>query len=167
MIYFWRKYVLLASSIFCIFVLIGGALEYFIFYDASYPAEAMIDGETKWYEVFMNNLIVILFMVLGIFLFGTITFLLLAFNGWIVGMALVSSYSEGASVVEIVGAIVPHGIFEVPAIIAAAAIGFVGFKFYDQMRNKQLYKYTGFMLAVAVLLLFAASIVETMVTSSL
>jgi len=71
--------------------------------------------------VILNNLNSIGFVVLGSFIFGMPTFTKLFFNGYVIGV-IIAVFSHNLSVVLLF--LLPHGIFEIPAIIIAGAAGF-------------------------------------------
>jgi len=75
-------------------------------------------------DVLSNNLIVIAAILLGFMSFGSTTVMNLAYNGIYFGATLAESIQKGASLYEILFLTLPHGIFEIPAIIIAGAAGF-------------------------------------------
>ncbi|HVP97158.1 stage II sporulation protein M [Methanoregula sp.] len=74
-------------------------------------------------KIFANNLEACILLFLGGATFGILTLLILSLNGIVIG-AVSEIISKGHSVLFIAAAIVPHGIFEIPAFIIAAALGF-------------------------------------------
>ncbi len=70
-----------------------------------------------------TNIAVILQLLIGAFLFGSTTFLSLSINGYYLG-----TYTAVAILNNSINAflilVLPHGIFEIPAIIIAGAAGF-------------------------------------------
>ncbi len=71
-----------------------------------------------------NNLRVTLLLLLGTFLFGTTTVLNLIYNGLYTALIIRNSFLNGINLLSIVLLVLPHGIFEIPAIIIAGAAGF-------------------------------------------
>ena len=71
-----------------------------------------------------NNLRVTLLLLLGAFLFGTTTVLNLIYNGLYTALIIRNSFSNGINPLSVVLLVLPHGIFEIPAIIIAGAAGF-------------------------------------------
>ncbi len=73
--------------------------------------------------IIINNLKVIIFLIVGAFTLGISTFLNLSLNGYILGI-IVSIYFPILGIKRLTLLILPHGIFEIPAIIIAGAAGF-------------------------------------------
>jgi stage II sporulation protein M len=74
-------------------------------------------------NIFANNLEACILLFLGGASFGILTMVILSLNGIVIG-AITEIISKGHSVIFIAAAIVPHGIFEIPAFIIASALGF-------------------------------------------
>ncbi len=70
-----------------------------------------------------NNIFLIIQLITGSAVLGISTFGLLAYNGVVFGIILANSI-ENTSMVNVLALILPHGIFEIPAIIIAGAAGF-------------------------------------------
>lgn len=82
-------------------------------------------------SIFLNNISSVFRMYIGGLFFGILPFISLVFNGLLVG------YFIGRGPVLIVLLyIVPHGIFEIPAIIIASAAGFTLLKFVLNFLHK-------------------------------
>lgn len=71
----------------------------------------------------INNLQAIGLIVLGIFTFSILTIILLTTNGIFIGLTISSSLADGMPISEVIIKLIPHGIFELPAIIASGIIG--------------------------------------------
>jgi len=85
---------------------------------------ADLTDKLEFNKIFINNLRLLVLLFLGSITFGLSTFLNLAFNGLIFGLNL-KYFLEMYRNPILVGLIVlPHGIFEIPAIIIAGAAGF-------------------------------------------
>ena len=63
-------------------------------------------------------------MLAGAIIFGLSTFINLIFNGFNVGALIGSTFLTNEPLKLIVGLILPHGIFEIPAILISAIAGF-------------------------------------------
>ncbi|RUM33155.1 MAG: hypothetical protein DSY33_05420 [Archaeoglobus sp.] len=74
--------------------------------------------------ILKNNLIAALTLILGGFLVGFPTFVNLFFNANDLSLKIFSSIKIGLNVDKVFLLILPHGIFEIPAIIIAGAAGF-------------------------------------------
>jgi len=115
--------------------------------------------QTTW-EIFSNNVYVsFLSIVLGIFL-GIVPLLISIFNGYIIGFVVNRvSDQEGLS---ILWQLLPHGIFEIPAIMISVGLGLTlgSFMFKEGESRKNIIKNVAlsFILIVVPLLIIAAII---------
>jgi stage II sporulation protein M len=75
--------------------------------------------------IFFNNLQASLVMIASGITFGLLPILLISFNGFLLGIVLsVASHSAGQNPLQLfVTHILPHGIFELPAVFLASALG--------------------------------------------
>ena len=78
----------------------------------------------QFLEILNNNFRVILLLLSGSFLFGTTTILNLVFNGVTTSLMIRDSFLAKTNPILILLLTIPHGIFEIPAIIIAGAAGF-------------------------------------------
>ena len=78
--------------------------------------------EPNFIALLNNNTNLILILVLGGLIFGVSTLINLFLNGYILGNALFYLLSVESNLIFTL--ILPHGIFEIPAIIIAGAAGF-------------------------------------------
>lgn len=122
------------------------------------------DDVDHWWFYFKNNSLACLVIISGIFIYAITTIFSLVFNGFLIGIALVSVHGQGASFWEIAGAILPHGIFEMPALIIAGMIGFKGFSFYNKQKNRSYYIHLAKLVGIVLILLLAASFIEAYIT---
>lgn len=112
-------------------------------------------------SIYLHNLKVqIIIYFLSIIYIGLIV---VSVNGYVLGSAIVYALAAGLTPLEVAAAILPHGIFEIPALLAASATGLVTM---DRLRRKKL---GGVVLIVAALLaqaalLAVAAFVEVYVT---
>lgn len=110
--------------------------------------------------IFLNNLRTSFFLViLGIIFF--IPILINVMNGLIVGVILKERISQGASP-SIILSLLPHGIFELPAIFIATALGLrIGFNLFNNAYPKtKLFKNSMITFSLVVLLLVIGAIIE-------
>ncbi len=75
-------------------------------------------------SILCNNIILIIQLIGGSILFGIPTFCLLIYNGITFGIILASTVESKTALSKIFLLTIPHGIFEIPAIIIAGAAGF-------------------------------------------
>jgi len=74
-------------------------------------------------KLFLNNIQACLFMFLGGASFGLVTLFIIGTNGFVIG-SILEVVRQEQSLLYVVAAIVPHGIFEIPAFIISGALGF-------------------------------------------
>ncbi|AEF96608.1 stage II sporulation protein M [Methanotorris igneus] len=74
--------------------------------------------------ILLTNLKVILLMLAGAITFGLSTFINLIFNGFNVGILVGSTFLTDEPLKLITALILPHGIFEIPAMLISATAGF-------------------------------------------
>jgi len=118
-----------------------------------------------------NTIKSLLAMLAGIF-FGAITVLFLIFNGILIGIVLDISESQ-LGIQKTLVAILPHGLFELTAVMLACANGiFLGAKLLARLRGKSRFlihlsrSLRGFALIILPLL-FVAALVEAFLTNFL
>jgi len=73
-------------------------------------------------KLFFNNLEACILLFLGGASFGILTLFILSLNGIVIG-AVTEIISHGHSVIFIAAALLPHGIFEIPAFLISGALG--------------------------------------------
>ena len=125
-------------------------------------------GLLSW-QIFFNNLKVCLILFIGGMTFGAVTLFVLVSNGYVIGN-ISGVMLRGYDLPVFAATIVPHGIFEIAAILMAAALGLqTGRALYldaqgrDNAGTTCLWYGTRFVLVVVPLLIIAA-LVETFVT---
>lgn len=74
-------------------------------------------------KLLANNLEACILLFLGGMSFGLVTLFILSLNGIVIG-AVTEIVSHGHSALFIAAALFPHGIFEIPAFLIAASLGF-------------------------------------------
>jgi len=122
-----------------------------------------LHGTHLFFTIFLNNLqVVAIAFYLGIF-FGFIPFFISMVNGLVMG--LVFMMSDKAPLYIIVK-LIPHGVFELPAIFLAIALGFSLAKWVRERDKivyikKQLIEGTSIFVTVIVPLLLIAGIIES------
>jgi stage II sporulation protein M len=73
-------------------------------------------------KLFANNLEACIFLFLGGASFGILTIFIMSLNGIVIG-AIMELVSKEHSALFVAAAILPHGIFEIPAFIISGALG--------------------------------------------
>jgi stage II sporulation protein M len=74
--------------------------------------------------IFMNNLQACVLLFLGGATLGALTLFIIATNGVIIG-GIMELVREERGLLYVAAAILPHGIFEIPAFIISASLGFI------------------------------------------
>ncbi|HEX8974422.1 MAG TPA: stage II sporulation protein M [Patescibacteria group bacterium] len=119
--------------------------------------------------IFLNNAIKGLIVMIAGTVFGIVPLLFIFINGQLVGLVIGSAYFLGNPWSTVLG-LIPHGIFEVPAIIMSSGYGvWLGYRFYRFLRfGENFAAYFSFALRkymrVIVPLLFVAALIETFIT---
>ncbi|HEY8414416.1 MAG TPA: stage II sporulation protein M [Thermaerobacter sp.] len=75
-------------------------------------------------EILVNNLRALAVVLAGMVTLGILTFFGLLYNGAVTGYVISAARDRGLSWIDIARATVPHGIFEVPALLLAGVVGF-------------------------------------------
>lgn len=73
-------------------------------------------------KIFFNNLQACILLFLGGASFGVLTIIIMSLNGIVIG-AIMEIVSKDHSALFVAAAILPHGIFEIPAFILSGALG--------------------------------------------
>jgi len=73
-------------------------------------------------KIFANNLQACILLFLGGASFGVLTILIMSLNGIVIG-AIMEIVSKNHTALYVAAAILPHGIFEIPAFILSGALG--------------------------------------------
>jgi len=75
-------------------------------------------------NILKNNILMIIYELLGAMTFGSSTLINLFLNGYVLAIYIKISYYYIHDYPNIILLVLPHGIFEIPAIIIAGAAGF-------------------------------------------
>jgi len=122
-------------------------------------------------KIFTNNSMVALFMLLSGLFFGLGPWLIMAFNGFVVGLVVRAVQESGElSFPQIILGLIPHGIIEIPAIALAGVSGIVWYREIVRgegetgERFRQGAEKALKLFAVSVLLLLMAALIEAYIT---
>ena len=162
-----RNYVYASVITFFLFFLIGFAFP--VFYrteiiDILYGMVLKFDG-LNFYDgiilIFGNNSLVALLAILGGFIFGLLPLWYLVSNGYLVGF--VSTEVVALRGLSELWRLLPHGIFELPAVLICMGLGLrIGFELFDKKRSvkKTFIESMRFYIFVVIPLLFLAAVIE-------
>jgi len=120
-------------------------------------------------KLFLNNLGVCLLLFLGGASFGVVTGLVLAVNGLLIGM-VTEIVRQEQGLLYVAAALLPHGVFEVPAFLIAGALGLLlGRELFAEWYGKGdaaalAMPLSDLFLRTVIPLLAAAAIVEAFIT---
>jgi len=166
-----RNFIYIVTSVFFLFVLIGFFVpvpDYLadeimkILAELIRKTEGMSQFELIRFIFLNNTQSSILAMILGIF-FGVFPIVFSAFNGYVLGfVALMASNSGG---IGVLWKILPHGIFELPAIFVALGLGLkLGMFIFQKQKKKSfknyIYETARVLVFVIIPLLIIAAIIE-------
>ncbi|WP_339158040.1 stage II sporulation protein M [Paenibacillus sp. FSL W8-0186] len=115
--------------------------------------------------ILFQNLFTSALLISGLFSLSLPTIIILFLNGFWFGASLTSRYMDGVSAFELALKIVPHGIFEIPALIIAGFVGFQGITFYIHKHRPWVYYLKSILVMCS--LLICAALVEGLITSKL
>ena len=152
-----------ALVIFTLSIVIGYLLQIKLFSNYSeYNHATIMKG--NWWFYFSSNIIICTFMFLGVFTLSITTIPLAVYNGIIIGNSLGVAVTHSLKLSKILLALLPHGIFEIPAIIISISVGLQGVNFYKISSKKEYLRYLGKMYGAVFILLFLASFMESYVS---
>lgn len=118
--------------------------------------------------IFFNNAIKSFFALAGGILFGIIPVAFILINGYAVGLIGAVAIAE-RGVADVLALTLPHGMFEIPAVLLAASYGvMLGEKFYGRIRRGEPFRgsfsaATAVFFKVIVPILVLAALIETFV----
>ncbi len=122
------------------------------------------------FAIFANNAIKSFLLVFSGVIFGIIPVLFVAYNGYIIGIVIVIAGGE-RGIGNVLLSLLPHGIFEIPAVILSGALGmWLGSAMLEKLRGKEgdIGKRMSYSLRIFVRIvipmLFIASFIETFIS---
>ncbi|WP_186433765.1 stage II sporulation protein M [Staphylococcus chromogenes] len=135
----------------------------------SQPSSKTVDYDLNFLDIFMKNLLVCVILIIGFFSLGIISLILLSINSGIFG-AIFRQYYDDTSFNQFILSILPHGIFEVPALLISAAIGMSSwlyifqYIFNQRISIKKDSRFFCKVISFVVILLLIGALIETFVT---
>jgi len=127
-----------------------------------------------FFFIFFNNSIKALGVILFGILFSVIPILFLIINGFIIGIVTASVVSS-EGVLFLAGGILPHGVFEIPALLLTSALGWVlGIHLFQRIKKQKTTPITitlvfagRFFIFIIVPLFLVAAFVEAFITPTI
>ena len=176
----YKRWVLIAAGLFCLGLVLGLTIPYAA--DSIFSEEAAaleefasiletVSSSSFLIIIFLKNVVAILTSFILSPIFCLVPAIALLVNGWLLGL-VAKTIAQEISIGYLLGGLLPHGIFEIPALILgeAAALSFGAAIILATFRKEQRsllkprskanLKY----LAIALALLLPAAIMETYVT---
>jgi stage II sporulation protein M len=164
-----RRYIVLAVVIFSVSIVVGAVMhERFtelLKYLTAF-AKSMKDQSATGIilGIFQKNFIAMLVVIVGGIAFGVIPVFSLVVNGAVLGVAMMAALQKGLSIFALIAAILPHGMFELPAIFIASGvgmrIGFMQLKHNREPARKRMAEGLQVLFFVVLPLLIVAAIIE-------
>lgn len=121
-------YLAVSIVVFVFLAIVGGAIGYENAGHAPLPIQSTAGGELavtadlSAVDLFLNNSLVALQLICGVLTIGIWTVYVLGLNSLWFGTALAETTMSFGPVVAVMW-IVPHGLFEIPALLLASALG--------------------------------------------
>ncbi|MGG0156736.1 stage II sporulation protein M [Bacillus velezensis] len=147
----------------------GGVIA--AFFSDHFVSSASYNGSSGAVELLKNNAIACLFLAAGFFTFGLTSIFYLFTNGFILSGSIIENLHSGVPFYQIFLLLIPHGIFEVPALLLSGAIGFKGVELVIRLcfsKEKKImasmFRQIGILLLLIICLLIAAAIIEAYIT---
>mgnify|MGYP002725781718 CR=1 FL=1 len=170
-----KWYVITALAIFCAFILVGFVAPIFfvdqinaIIQEIMLATEGLNGPEITAY-IFFNNLQASFFAIIIGTLFGIFPIIASIFNGYLIGFVMRFAVEENG--IFILWRLLPHGIFEIPAIILSIGFGiklgsnlFKKEKKWESLKKDFKESMRFFIFVILPLLIIAAIIEGTLIT---
>lgn len=177
-----KKCIAFASGFFVVSILLGFQIALQNPREIEKVLENIIDEFSKINElsntyiflfIFINNVIKSFLTLLGGFLFGILPLVFLFLNGEIIGFVFGLWQANGNGFLKILVGVLPHGIFEIPAILLATGYGiWLGWRFFLLLFRKEEFKSCFYYalrkyFTLVLPLLLLAALIETFITPAL
>lgn len=121
-------------------------------------------------DIVINNSVLCFILILGVITLGLSSFILLILNGIYLGSALQYSINS-VGLVSTLKLFIPHAIFEIPAIILSASIGFLLITcivlkghFKIKINFKYFLKYFSICILIIAILIILAAFIESTIS---
>lgn len=134
------KYIKINIILFFIFFLLGfiGVYLYASTLNINETSsQELIVERVHYLPILKNNLIVCGIAILGVFTFRISNVLVVVANALFLGVILGANFATTGELIYFLKIVIPHAIFELPAILLSCSIGFEGFSFFKKYTNKE------------------------------
>ncbi|PFE13229.1 stage II sporulation protein M [Bacillus cereus] len=165
---FWyrnRRIILASIIIYILGIILGLVFNDILHTD---PPTKSIKNNPSFLHFAYHNLLANILTCFSFFTFGIFTIVLIIYNGFLIGLSSIHSIEQGKNLLYVICALLPHGIFEIPAFIFAGAIGFKGLDFiFKKITGKKVelfFRDILTMLLVIFILTCIAAIIEANIT---
>lgn len=134
------KYIKINTILFLITFLFGFIGIYL--YSENIPVQNdlshdLIVNNVYFLEIFKKNFLVCAIAILGIVTFRISNVIVLIANGLFLGIIIGANFATTGELVYFLRILIPHAIFELPAIILSCTVGMEGFSFLKRYTNKE------------------------------
>lgn len=119
--------------------------------------------QVNFRNVLLNNIVVCAIAISGIYLFRIPSFLVYIVNPIALGFVLAANWVSTGEIIYFVRMLIPHSIFEVPAIVIACSMGIRGKKGRENFKDGALMVNV----IVILILLIVAAVIECTISAKL
>lgn len=151
--------------IFLLFLFLSFIATYFLI-KMSNPNIDSVDNlyvnKITFIGILTNNMLVCGFSLLGVFTFGITSFIVLVVNGISLGFIIGANYAYTNHLWYFIRIIIPHIIFELPAILISCSIGLEGISFLKKTTLKEKLIYVFLILILLIIAAFIEVNVSTL-----
>lgn len=163
---FNKKKIITSSIIFFILFIIGLTTSYnyaLSIGTTDVPGGHSFMEDPTFFKILRNNITVCTIGYLGILCFGISSIIVLGYNGFLLGIILGVSFAVTGQYWYYIKILIPHTIFELPAIILSCSTGLEGFKFFKKYNLKSIITD----ILIILILLIIAAFIEVNISKAL
>ncbi|MFJ8356644.1 stage II sporulation protein M [Bacillus paramycoides] len=117
----------------------------------------------SFFDIFIHNLKVQMFIFLGALLLGIPTVILLFINGFAIGMTVAQAIISG-NIIELILHILPHGMFEIPGFLIISILSYQVLSVFTQEKKlRELFRFFNekkYLFLLSFILTFIAALIE-------
>lgn len=120
-------------------------------------------GSLSFTKILFNNIIVCIFAITGLFLIRIPAIVVFLINPMVLGFILAANWVSTGEIFYFIKMLIPHSIFEIPAIVLSCSIGIKGKAALAKLKEGKL----SIDLVTIIILLIIAATVESTISASL
>lgn len=159
------KFIYMKKSLFLIFIFVSLATIFTFAFKIIFDSVAvhssideLIKNDVNFWEIWKNNCLVCAVAIMGIFCYKIPTICVYFFNAFTLGFVLGINWAVTGEIIYFLKILIPHGIFEIPAIVISCALGFTS---KEKIEKKKFVETC----AIVYILITIAAIVECFVST--